>query len=119
MRVIDGLFEHPSCRIVKLRRIHLHISKQEVERVAKLARLEITEGEKDAFSKQLSSILTYIEELKSWDTTGIEPTATVLEQTNVLREDRAQPSLPVEQALMNAPDSDGGYFRVPRILEER
>ena len=97
----------------------MHISKEEVERVAKLARLEISEGEKDAFSKQLSTILTYIEELKSWDTTGIEPTATVLEQTNVLREDRAQPSLPVEQALMNAPDSDGGYFRVPRILEDR
>ena len=97
----------------------MYISKQEVERVAKLARLEIGEGEKDAFSKQLSSILTYIEELKSWDTTGIEPTATVLEQTNVLGEDRAQPSLTVEQALMNAPDSDGGYFRVPRILEER
>lgn len=97
----------------------MQISKQEVERVAKLARLEISEGEKDAFSQQLSSILTYIEELKSWDTTGIEPTATVLEQTNVLREDRAKPSLPVEQALMNAPDSDGGYFRVPRILEER
>jgi aspartyl-tRNA(Asn)/glutamyl-tRNA(Gln) amidotransferase subunit C len=97
----------------------LHISKEEVERVATLARLEITEGEKDTFSKQLSSILTYIEELRSWDTTGIEPTATVLEQTNVLREDRVQPSLPVEQALMNAPDSDGEYFRVPRILEER
>ncbi|WP_447984278.1 Asp-tRNA(Asn)/Glu-tRNA(Gln) amidotransferase subunit GatC [Nitrospira sp. Nam74] len=97
----------------------MHISKEEVERVAKLARLEISEGEKDVFSKQLSHILAYIEELKSWDTTGIEPTATVLEQTNVLREDRAQPSLPVEQALMNAPDSDGGYFRVPRILEER
>lgn len=97
----------------------MQISKQEVERVAKLARLEIAEGEKDAFSKQLSSILTYIEELKSWDTTGVEPTATVLEQTNVLREDRAQPSLPVEQALLNAPDSDGEYFRVPRIIEER
>ncbi len=97
----------------------MKISKQEVERVARLARLEITEGEKDTLSKQLSSILTYIEELKSWDTTGVEPTATVLEQTNVLREDRAKPSLPVEQAVMNAPDSDGGYFRVPRILEER
>lgn len=97
----------------------MQISKQEVEHVAKLARLEITEDEKDAFSKQLSSILTYIEELKSWDTTGVEPTATVLDQTNVLREDRARPSLSVEQAVMNAPDSDGGYFRVPKILEER
>ncbi len=97
----------------------MQISKEEVERVAKLARLEITDGEKDSLSRQLSSILTYIEELKSWDTTGIEPTATVLEQTNVLREDLAKPSLPVEQALLNAPDSDGQYFRVPRILEER
>ena len=95
----------------------MQISKQEVEHVAKLARLEITEGEKDTLSKQLSSILTYIGELKSWDTTGVEPTATVLEQTNVLREDRARPSLPVEQAIRNAPDSAGGYFRVPRILE--
>jgi aspartyl-tRNA(Asn)/glutamyl-tRNA(Gln) amidotransferase subunit C len=95
----------------------MQISKQEVEHVAKLARLEITEGEKNTLSKQLSSILTYIGELKSWDTTGVEPTATVLEQTNVLREDRARPSLPVEQAIRNAPDSAGGYFRVPRILE--
>jgi aspartyl-tRNA(Asn)/glutamyl-tRNA(Gln) amidotransferase subunit C len=95
----------------------MQISKQEVEHVAKLARLEITEGEKDTLSKQLSTILTYIGELKSWDTTGVEPTATVLEQTNVLREDRARPSLPVEQAIRNAPDSAGGYFRVPRILE--
>ncbi|HET7059302.1 MAG TPA: Asp-tRNA(Asn)/Glu-tRNA(Gln) amidotransferase subunit GatC [Nitrospiraceae bacterium] len=97
----------------------MQISKQEVEHVAKLARLEITEGEKDVLSRQLSSILTYIEELKSWDTTGVEPTATVLDQTNILREDLARPSLPVEQAVLNAPDSDGGYFRVPRILEER
>jgi aspartyl-tRNA(Asn)/glutamyl-tRNA(Gln) amidotransferase subunit C len=97
----------------------MHISKQEVEHVAKLARLEITEAEKDAFSTQLSDILTYIEQLKLWDTTGVEPTATVLEQTNVFREDQVKPSLPVEQALANAPDSDGGYFRVPRILEER
>jgi aspartyl-tRNA(Asn)/glutamyl-tRNA(Gln) amidotransferase subunit C len=97
----------------------MQISKQEVEHVAKLARLDITESEKETFSKQLSSILTYIEELKSWDTTGVEPTATVLEQTNVLREDRARQSLVVEQVVMNAPDSDGGYFRVPKILEER
>src|SRR3982751_5367197 len=95
----------------------MQISKQEVEHVAKLARLEITEAEKGTFSQQLSSILTYIEELKSWDTTGVKPTATVLEQTNVLREDQARPSLPVEQAVMNAPNSDGGYFRVPRILD--
>lgn len=97
----------------------MQISKEQVEHVAKLARLEITDAEKEAFSVQLSSILSYIEQLKAWDTTGVEPTATVLEQTNVFREDRMKPGLSAEQALANAPDSDGAYFRVPRILEER
>ena len=97
----------------------MQISKEQVRHVAKLARLEITEAEQEAFSRQLGSILTHIEQLKSWDTTGIEPTSTVLDQTNVFREDQTKLSLPVEQALANAPDSEGGYFRVPRILEER
>ena len=97
----------------------MEISKQEVEHVAKLARLDITESEKDAFSRQLSAILTYIEQLKSIDTTGVEPTATVLEQTNVFREDTVRPSLPVEHALANAPNAQDGYFQVPKILEQR
>lgn len=95
------------------------ISKQEVEHVAKLARLEITEAEKEDFSKQLSAILTYVEQLRALDTEGVEPTATVLEQVNVFREDKARPSLPVEKALANAPEQAGGYFCVPRILDER
>ncbi|WP_447979792.1 Asp-tRNA(Asn)/Glu-tRNA(Gln) amidotransferase subunit GatC [Candidatus Nitrospira bockiana] len=95
------------------------ITKQEVEHVAKLARLEITEAETEAFTRQLSSILTYIEQLKAWDTAGVEPTATVIEQANVFRADEHRPSLPVEEALGNAPDAMDGYFKVPRILEER
>ena len=95
----------------------MEITKADVEHVAKLARLEITETERDAFSKQLSAILTYVEKLKALDTSGVEPTATVLEQTNVFREDKARPSLPVEKALANAPESESGHFRVPRILE--
>lgn len=97
----------------------MQISKQEVEHVAKLARLEITETEKEAFSQQLSSILTYMEQLKSVDTSGVEPTATVLEQANVFREDQVGPSLPVAKALMNAPESEEGHFVVPRIIEDR
>ena len=97
----------------------MKISKQEVEHVAKLARLEITETEKEAFSQQLSSILTYMEQLKSVDASGVEPTATVLEQTNVFREDQVRPSLPVEKALMNAPESEEGHFVVPKIIEDR
>ncbi len=97
----------------------MNITKQEVERVAKLARLEITEDEKEAFSRQLSSILTYIEQLKGIETTGIEPTATVLDQTNVFRDDVVRPSLSVERALANAPEADEGYLRVPKILDNR
>src|SRR5438094_8937488 len=97
----------------------MEISREEVERVAKLARLEITEAEKEVFSKHLSSILTYIDKLKTLNTEGIEPTATVLEQTNVFREGNARSSLPGAKALANAPDAEGGFFVVPKILEER
>lgn len=97
----------------------MEISKEEVERVAKLARLEITEAEKEIFSKHLSSILTYMDKLKTLNTEGVEPTATVLGQTNVFREDKARPSLPAEEALANAPESGEGFFVVPRIIEDR
>ncbi len=97
----------------------MRIDKEEVEHVARLARLDITESEKEAFSEQLSSILTYMEQLKGLDTEGVEPTATVLEQTNVFRADELRPSLPVEDALANAPESSGGFFTVPKIIEDR
>jgi aspartyl-tRNA(Asn)/glutamyl-tRNA(Gln) amidotransferase subunit C len=97
----------------------MDISRQEVEHVARLARLELTGDEKLTFTRQLSSILTYMDQLKTVDTTGVEPTATVLPVTNVFREDEVQPSLSQEQAVANAPDQSGGFFRVPRILEDR
>jgi aspartyl-tRNA(Asn)/glutamyl-tRNA(Gln) amidotransferase subunit C len=96
----------------------MKIGKEEVEHVAKLARLEITEAEKEAFSKQLSAILTYVEQLRTLDTEGVEPTATVLEQVNVFREDKARPSLPVEKALANAPEQADGFLCVPKIINE-
>lgn len=95
----------------------MEITKQEVERIAKLARLEITPAEKEAFSKQLSQILTHVEKLKQYDTKGVEPTATVLGQVNVFREDDVRPSLPVEKALANAPEREGDGFSVPKIIE--
>src|SRR5215831_13870459 len=97
----------------------MEITKQEVEKVAKLARLEITEAEQEAFAKQLSQILTHVETLKQYDTEGIEPTATVLGQVNVFRDDEVQPSLPVENALANAPAREADGFAVPRIIEGR
>ncbi len=94
------------------------ISQEEVEHVAKLARLEITEAEKETFSRQLSSILAYVETLEAIDTKGVEPTATVLGQVNVFREDEARPGLPVEQALANAPEAGDGFFVVPKVIGE-
>ena len=94
----------------------MHISREEVEHVAKLARLEISEGEKETFARQLSEILAYVRTLDGLDTEGIEPTATVLEQTNVSRADEVKPSLPVALALTNAPESEDGFFRVPKII---
>jgi aspartyl-tRNA(Asn)/glutamyl-tRNA(Gln) amidotransferase subunit C len=97
----------------------MEITKPEVEKVAKLARLELTEVEKTAFTKQLSQILTHMESLDQYDTAGVEPTATVLGQVNVFRVDEVRPSLPVEKAVANAPESAGGFFVVPKIIEER
>jgi aspartyl-tRNA(Asn)/glutamyl-tRNA(Gln) amidotransferase subunit C len=97
----------------------MEITKHEVEKVAKLARLELTEVEKTAFTKQLSQILTHVETLNQYDTAGVEPTATVLGQVNVFRADEVRPSLPVEKAVANAPESAEGFFVVPKIIEER
>src|SRR5689334_14718855 len=94
----------------------MKITLQEVEKVAKLARLEISSAEKEAFAKQLSQILTHVETLNRYDTAGVEPTATVLGQTNVFREDLIRPSLAVEQALANAPDREADGFAVPKII---
>lgn len=96
----------------------MRISQEEVEHVAKLARLEITQAEKEAFSRQLSDILTFIEQLKKLNTEGVEPTATVLEQVNVFREDKPRDSLPADRALANAPEQAGGFFVVPKIIQE-
>ena len=97
----------------------MEVTLKEVEQVAKLARLELSEDEKAIFARQLSAILTYMDQLKTLDTSGVAPTATVLPTDNVFREDQVRPSLPQEAALANAPDQADGFFRVPRILEDR
>ena len=97
----------------------MEITQKEVEQVAKLARLELSEDEKGTFARQLSAILSYMDQLKTLDTGGVEPTATVLPTDNIFREDQVRPSLPQETALANAPDQADGFIRVPRILEDR
>ncbi len=95
----------------------MQITKQDVEKVAKLARLAMTQAEKEVFAKQLSQILAHVEKLNEYDTTSVEPTASVTGQVNVFREDVTRPSLPIDQALANAPEREADGFRVPRIIE--
>ena len=97
----------------------MKLSKEEVKNVARLARLSISEGETEAFEKQLSEILTYIGKLNELDTSKIDPTSHVLEMSNVLREDKVRPGMTREEALSGAPESLDGFFRVPKIIEER
>ena len=97
----------------------MEITQQEVEKVSKLARLALTDIEKAAFAKQLSQILTHVETLKQYDTTGVVPTATMPGQMNVFRPDMVRPSLPVDSAVANAPESVDGFFVVPKIIEDR
>jgi aspartyl-tRNA(Asn)/glutamyl-tRNA(Gln) amidotransferase subunit C len=93
------------------------ITKAEVEHVARLARLELSEAEQGQMTAQLDAILGYIDTLNGLDTTGVEPTATVIPMVSVMREDVVRPSLDREEALANAPDRADAYFRVPRIIE--
>jgi aspartyl-tRNA(Asn)/glutamyl-tRNA(Gln) amidotransferase subunit C len=95
----------------------MEITREQVEHVAKLARLAVSEEEKLLFGRQLSSILTYVETLNRVDTTQVEPTSHVIPVQNVLREDEVKPSLSRDEALANTPDQDAGCFRVPKIIE--
>jgi aspartyl-tRNA(Asn)/glutamyl-tRNA(Gln) amidotransferase subunit C len=92
------------------------IAKKEVEHVALLARLELTEEEKEVYTQQLNSILEYVHKLARLDTNEVVPTAHVLPLRNVFREDVARAGLPQEKALKNAPEQHDGFFKVPKIV---
>ncbi|HEX9417250.1 MAG TPA: Asp-tRNA(Asn)/Glu-tRNA(Gln) amidotransferase subunit GatC [Gaiellaceae bacterium] len=89
------------------------ISRDEVLHVARLARLALTDEEVERFQQQLSAILEAVGKVGELDLSGVEPTSHPLELSNVWAEDEPRPSLPLEEALQNAPDREGGYFRVP------
>jgi len=90
---------------------------EEVEQIAGLARLRLTDDEIAHYREQLSAILDYMAKLKELDTSAIEPTATVLPLRTVLRPDVVTPSLPLAELLANATDAEANMFRVPPVLE--
>jgi aspartyl-tRNA(Asn)/glutamyl-tRNA(Gln) amidotransferase subunit C len=95
----------------------LKLSTQDVEYVAKLARLDVTEAEKEKFTAQLNDILLYIDKLNELDTTGVVPMSHAIAVTNAFREDKMVESLGTEKALANAPDARGEFFRVPKVID--
>ena len=94
----------------------MKISKEQVEHVALLARLELTEAEKEMYTEQLNSILEYAAVLDKLDTKDVPPTAHPLPLHNVFRDDVVKPSISQDEALSNAPDQEDGFFKVPKIV---
>jgi len=94
------------------------IAEADVRHVAYLSRLEFEEAEIKRFTKDLNSILAYIGKLAELDTEEVEPTSHALKMSNVFRDDEVRPSLSNEEALANAPEREGQFFKVPQIIQE-
>jgi aspartyl-tRNA(Asn)/glutamyl-tRNA(Gln) amidotransferase subunit C len=94
------------------------LTREQVLHVAKLSRLKLEEEDIASFSKQLSDILSYVDKLNELDTSDVEPLAHVLPVNNILRDDEPSPAMSVDDALANAPERDGPFFKVPKVLGE-
>ncbi|UHA74743.1 Asp-tRNA(Asn)/Glu-tRNA(Gln) amidotransferase subunit GatC [Paenibacillus sp. 481] len=95
----------------------MSIGIQDVEHVAKLARLNLSDDEKERFTEQLNAILKYAEKLNELNTDDVQATTHVLPIKNVMREDEVRPSLPIERVMANAPEEEDGQFKVPAVLD--
>ena len=95
----------------------MSITRAEIEHVAKLARLHLSDAELDLFTGQMEAILSYVETLNELNTDGIIPTAHAVPLENAFRPDRAQPSIGIDKALANAPERADTCFKVPPVIE--
>jgi len=95
----------------------MSLTADQVRWVAHLARLELTDAELETMTPQLSAIVDYVNQLQQVNTDGVEPLAHALEIHNVFRADEPAPSLPVDEALANAPQRYGDFYAVPAVLE--
>ena len=95
----------------------MKISREEVEHVARLARLALEPTELDELTGQLDAILGYVDKLNELDTEDVEPTAHAVPMENAFREDQVQASIGTERALQNAPSVDGRCYKVPKVIE--
>ena len=100
-----------------MRRFFVKITKEQVEYVAHLARLDFDEQQKETFTSQLNDILMYMDKLGEVDTTGVVPETHAISLMNAFREDVVKPSLEPRASLANAPEEKAGCFRVPKVIE--
>ncbi|HNW26496.1 MAG TPA: Asp-tRNA(Asn)/Glu-tRNA(Gln) amidotransferase subunit GatC [Candidatus Gastranaerophilaceae bacterium] len=91
------------------------ITVKDVEHVAKLARLELTQEEKEKFTKQLGDVLKYVEQMNEVDTTDVKPMAHAFDIVNVMRDDNIVYEQTKEELMANAPEEENGFFKVPKI----
>lgn len=108
---------HPQYKILDDIIPDMSLTRAEVDHIAVLARLELTEEEKDQYRQQLSDILEYAAKLQTVSTENIPPTSSVLPPRSVLRPDVAEQSLSTEEVLSSAPETENHQFRVPPVLE--
>lgn len=94
----------------------MKITTEEAQKIALLSRLSFADEDLEKMRDSMNSILTYMEELNQYDTTDVAPTVHAVEQYNVMREDVSHQSFTNEEALMNAPEKEDGYFKVPKII---
>lgn len=95
----------------------MQITKEQIEHVAKLARLNLTEAEKEKYANELGSIIEFVNKLNQLDTTDVQQTAHVVPINNVFREDKVEPSFDREKILMNASVQKDGCVLVPKVVE--
>lgn len=95
----------------------MKITKETIEHVANLARLNLSEEEKSTLALDMEQIISYVDKLNELDTSQVEPTNHVIPISNVFREDKSEASYPREKILANAPSSENGCFKVPKIVE--
>lgn len=89
-----------------------------VDHVARLARLDLSESERERMRAELTKILEHAEKIQALDLDGVEPTSHAIPLRNVMRVDEVRPSLPADEALANAPEAEADRFKVPRIVED-
>ena len=94
----------------------MSLSEKDVQYVAKLARLQVTDEEVGRYTQQLANILGYVEQLSKLDTANVEPLTHPLDVKNVFRPDEIRPSLTQAEVLSNAPEPQSGHFKVPKIM---